>query len=94
MINNVFLLLQTLTTFGAGYVGYHYSPQIKTLLNGPYIKSYKNMLGFERVKIMTEDNFCRLTGTLSGMVIGYHCWPIALPVVLLFTEQTWKNNHK
>lgn len=89
-MNNVWNFLQFMSVCGTGYVGFLQSHHIRNAINHPVIRPYKDKLPLRPEHFLNEDNFCRLTGTVVGGVIGYHCWPATLLLSLPFIEEAWR----
>ena len=93
-MDKIFYILQLSSIIGMSYVGWRSKDYIKSLLNTPYIKPYKNKLAFNPKHTINENNFCGLIGSLSGMFIGRIAWPIALPISLLVIEKDYGSDIK
>ena len=63
--------VQAATAIGTGYVGYLHAAHIKTMLNSPTFKPYKDKLDFRRSDVMNEDQFCKLSGGVMGGLAGF-----------------------
>lgn len=89
-MNNVWNILQFVSVLGTGYVGFLQANHIKTAINHPIIRPHKDRLPLREDYFFNETNFCRLTGSIIGGIIGYHCWPATLLVSLPFVEEAWR----
>jgi hypothetical protein len=83
----IFTFLQGAAIIGTGWVGYRCGDQLKTLINHPTIKPYKDRIRFNPAGFFNEDNCCRIVGALSGMAIARTFWYIALPLTGAYIER-------
>jgi len=89
-MNNVWNVLQCMSVLGTGYVGFLQADHIQSTINHPIIKPYKDKIPLRSDNFLNENNFCRLTGSVLGGFIGYHCWPATLLLSLPFIEEAFR----
>lgn len=88
--NYLWNFLQFTSVLGTGYVGFLQAEHIKNAINHPVIRPYKEKIPLRQDHFLNENNFCRLTGSVLGGVVGYHCWPATLLLSLPFIEEAWR----
>ena len=88
-VEYLFVSLHFASVVGMGYVGWKAGgPLVKETLNSERVKPYREkIINFRSGDLMSEDNFCSLTGALSGMLIGRILWPITLPYCIWFIQR-------
>ena len=94
-VNNfIFSFLQTASVVSMGILGWKNGKYIKNITNHPPIDEYKNKLlsfyGDRNLEYITEETFCKISGSFVGMIIGRALWPVCIPGALMYIEM----NHK
>jgi len=81
-------IIQTTSILGMTFCGYHFYPQIKNFINKDVFRPIKySLLDFQGNRFITEDNFCKIIGSLTGTMIGRLFYPIGIPYTLYFVDK-------
>ena len=85
-------VIQSASVAGMTFCGYHYHPQIKTIIDHDSIKTIKDsLLDFKGTRYITEDTFCKIVGSLTGCMIGGLFYPFGIPYTLYFIDKRYSH---
>ncbi len=86
-MDNFFTVIHVTSMAGMSYICWNYGYVFKNIINISPFKQYKDKINFEENKWITEDIFCNLSSSFTGMLIGRMLWPVTLPLSMLYIEK-------
>jgi hypothetical protein len=98
LASNIICGLKLSGLISGGYIGYRYGDKMKNLLCNnistiKYYHSYYISSHFKRSQI-SESTMFNLIGGFSGVLIGYHIFPISIPLFLYICAEDYPEEFK
>lgn len=92
-LDYIIFFLQAVSMFGTSVITWKYGSLIKKVINTGTIKPYKDsIMIFDANSYISEDVFCNMISSLSGLYVGKTIWPICIPTILYNVEKKYGEN--